>query len=151
MRTRRPGFQHHHILPVSLLNRPQIGGFLGELRGHGFTLADRQRNCLWLPSVEAIALVNGHALHRGPHPHYTDVVAARVERLRGRAGRGDLDQPATIARLARLQNAMTRVLTGHGPRLLTLNRHDPLRLFADYAALDDAITRMLSQPTVRAT
>lgn len=39
---------------------------------------------------------------------------------------------------------MARLLTGAGPRNMQLNRRDPMRCFADYSYLDDALTRMLS-------
>lgn len=40
---------------------------------------------------------------------------------------------------------MARMLSGPGPRLLQLNRRDPLRAFGDYSYLDAAITRMFAQ------
>lgn len=137
------GYQHHHLLPLSLLNRQQIGDFLLQVQSAGLCLRDRRRNCLWLPADERLALATGRALHRGPHPHYTDVVAGRVERIRQRwrqGGQGDVRD--SMERLVRLQEVMSRILLAPGPRLLHLNRRDPMRAFADYAYLDDAISRL---------
>jgi hypothetical protein len=42
-------------------------------------------------------------------------------------------------RLIRLQRALAAILAGDAPRLILLNRRDPMHLFADYGALDAAI------------
>lgn len=131
------GWQCHHLLPLSLGRRPQIGDFLTSLAPHGLSLTDRTHNCLLLPSQEQLAVASGLALHRGPHPRYTDVLAARIDAERQRR----LPAPVSAMRLARLQRVMVRVLAGRGPRLFLLNRRDPMRLFADYGALDAAIAR----------
>lgn len=142
---RRARYQHHHLLPLALLRRPQLAAFLeGRCR-----LTDRRSNCIWLPANEALAARSGSALHRGPHPQYTDIVAHRVDRIRQASdagtgdlcGQGDVGDRAII-RLNRLQRVLARVLLGDGPRLLHLNRKDPLRLFADYSYLDRAIDQL---------
>ncbi|MEK6541168.1 MAG: AHH domain-containing protein [Pseudomonadota bacterium] len=138
--TAKPIFQHHHLLPLSLIKRRQIGIYLARMEQFGIRLTDRATNCQWLPANEATAFAVGHAMHRGPHPRYTDVVAHRVERIRQRGE----DNAAAVARLRRLQRAMARLLTGVGPRNMQLNRRDPMRCFADYSYLDDALTRMFS-------
>ena len=136
-----PGYQHHHLLPLALGRHSQIGQFLGSLAPVGFRLTDREGNCLWLPAQERLSWRTGAALHRGPHPRYTDVVASRVERIR----RGSEGLPASqrdlaaLRRLRRLQRTLTHILSGTGPRLVQLNRRDPLRLFDDYSQLDAAI------------
>lgn len=137
--TARPQFQHHHLLPLSLLHRKQIGAFLLDMEDYGLRLTSRVDNILRLPADEETAFALGQAMHRGPHPHYNDLVASRIERIRQRGGNG----AQSVARLLGLQNAMRRVLTGHGPRLIQLNRRDPMRCFADYSYLDDALSRML--------
>ena len=147
----RGAFQHHHLPPLSLLNRPQFSGFLRQLHWHGLKLTDRAGNCLWLPADEGVAYRLGQALHRGPHPRYTSVVASRVERIR-RGFAAASASPASqwvaredaAVRLTRLQRVMTHILAGPGPRLLQLNRRDPMRCFADCSYLDDAISRMFS-------
>lgn len=136
----RPRFQHHHLLPLSLARREQIGNFLKQLEPHGLRLTDRVTNCQWLPADETTAPIVGQAMHRGPHPRYTDVVAARVERIRQRQPSAD----KAVDHLHQLQRAMARMLAGRGPRLMQLNRRDPMRCFADYSYLDDALTRMIS-------
>lgn len=138
-----PSYQHHHVLPLALHRRGQIGSFLRGLGAVGFRIEDARSNCLWLPAQEALAWHSGAALHRGPHPRYTDFVASRVERIRvrsaGSAGSDADDARAAVARLVRLQRALARALIGDGPRLVPLNRRDPMRLFDDYSYLDSAI------------
>ncbi len=82
-------------------------------------------------------------MHRGPHPRYTAVVTARVERIRALHYSHRHDAGDAVARLHRLQRALGAVLAGPAPRLIQLNRRDPMRLFADYSALDAAIDAMI--------
>lgn len=134
-----PSFQQHHLIPVSVGRKPQIGHFLTGLHLAGFHIEDAATNLVALPADEETAAASGAAMHRGPHPRYTAVVTARVERIRAlhyRHGRGSGD---AVARLHRLQRALQAVLAGKAPRLIALNRRDPMRLFADYSALDAAI------------
>ena len=139
----RSSFQQHHLIPVSVGRRPQIGHFLIGLHLAGFHIEDAATNLIALPADEETAAASGAAMHRGPHPRYTEVVTARVERIRAlhyrhRRGSGD-----AVARLHRLQRALEAVLAGKAPRLIQLNRRDPMRLFTDYSALDAAIDAML--------
>jgi hypothetical protein len=138
----RPGFQHHHLLPLALNRRAQIRQFLETLHNNGFRLTDRQTNCLWLPAQESLSWRTGAALHRGPHPRYSDVVIARIDRIRIGSLRlpPGLSEAMAVRRLRRLQRALAYILSGAGPRLVQLNRRDPLRLFEDYSQLDAAIS-----------
>ena len=139
-------YQHHHLIPVAVGRRPQIGRFLVGLHLAGFHIEDRASNLILLPADEATAAGNGQTMHRGPHPHYTAIVTARVERIRALHYRDDRTTPDAVARLHRLQRSLRAVLSGSSPRLLQLNRRDPMRLFADYSALDAAI-EALSGPS----
>ena len=64
------------------MQRAQMAAMFEELRGEGFALQHFGRNGLMLPASEPAALRSGHALHRGPHHGYSEVVAARVETIR---------------------------------------------------------------------
>ncbi len=132
-------YQQHHLIPVAVGRRPQVGRFLAGLHIAGFHIEDATSNLVALPADEATAARCGAAMHRGPHPRYTAVVAARVERIRALHYRHRHEASETVARLHRLQRALRAVLAGRAPRLIQLNRHDPMRLFADYSALDAAI------------
>jgi A nuclease family of the HNH/ENDO VII superfamily with conserved AHH len=132
-------YQRHHLIPASTARRAQIGRFLTGLHLSGFHIEDPARNFVILPSDELTAARCGQAMHRGPHPHYCAVVVARVERLRSLHYREQRSAADSAARLGRLQLALRSVLAGDAPRLLTLNRRDPMRLFADYSVLDAAI------------
>lgn len=142
-----PGFQRHHLIPVALLGRAQMTAMFDALRPQGFALNRFDRNGLVLPACERAALCSGHALHRGPHHGYSDVLAARVEHIRVHfAGQAPVDltlaRRTAIMRLCLLQDVMRRALTdGHGGGFW-LNRRDPMRLFADRPYLDEAIDRL---------
>lgn len=136
---RHHGWQCHHLLPRSLARHRQLSAWLASIEGTGPVLSARRENILWLPATEAIAAATGMALHRGPHPAYNDVVAARLERVRSSSA----DASVARDRIARLQRALTATLSGEVPSTLRLNRHDPMRLFVDYSGLDDAISVLL--------
>ncbi len=148
----RAGFQRHHLVPIALLQRPQMAAMFEQLRDEGFALQHFGRNGLVLPACEQVAMLSGHALHRGPHHGYSDVIAARVEQVRAhfaiqaladiRAAR----RTATM-RLCLLQDAMRRALTDRHGGTFWLNRRDPMRLFLDRPYLDDAIDRMFGMVT----
>ncbi|WP_447763057.1 AHH domain-containing protein [Sphingopyxis panaciterrae] len=141
------GFQRHHLIPIALLRRPQMVAMFDHLQREGFALENFRCNGLMLP---AMALRLGHALHRGPHHGYSDVVAARVERIRVHfvsQAPGDLDaaRRTAVMRLRLLQDVMQRALTDRHRAGFWLNRRDPMRLFADRPYLDDAIDRLFGQ------
>jgi hypothetical protein len=142
-------WQLHHLLPRSLLARGQIGRFVTGLGICGFHLEDRDTNLLALPANEATAAAAGTAMHRGPHPRYTAVVIARVERVRVLHQRSHIGARQAARRLARLQRALASILAGSAPRLILLNRRDPMRLFADYDAFDAAIDAGLASQAQR--
>lgn len=146
----RKGFQRHHLVPVALLRRPQMAAMFERLEPEGFSLHRFDRNGLMLPACEKMALWSGHALHRGPHGDYNDVMTARIEQIRLHFA---LHAPANIVaasrvatmRLALLQDALRRALTDRHRGAFRLNRRDPMRLFADRPYLDEAIDRMFGK------
>ncbi len=144
------GFQRHHVIPVALLRQPQMATMFEQLRGEGFTLDRFDRNGLVLPACETAALLSGHALHRGPHQGYSDVLAARVEQIRSHFAlhaatdlRG-ARRTATM-RLRLLQDATRRALTDRRGAGFWLNRRDPMRLFVDRPYLDEAIEKLFGE------
>lgn len=144
------GFQRHHLIPIALLRRSQMAAMFDHLQREGFALENFGCNGLMLPGCEPMALRLGHALHRGPHHGCSDVVAARVERIRVHfvmQAPGDLDAARRTAamRLRLLQDVMRRALTDRHRAGFWLNRRDPMRLFADRPYLDDAIDRLFGQ------
>lgn len=143
----RTGFQRHHLIPIALLHRPQMAAMLEQLRGEGFALAHFGRNGLMLPACEPAALRSGHALHRGPHHGYSDVLAARVETIRAHfALHAAADLRAAlrtaVMRLRLLQDTTRRALTDRHGAGFWLNRRDPMRLFVDRPYLDEAIEKL---------
>jgi hypothetical protein len=143
------GYQRHHLIPVALLQRPQMAAMFAQLHGEGFALHRFELNGLLLPAKERLALVSGHALHRGPHQAYSDVVAARVEQIHAHHALQAAREPAAAgrvaaARLRLLQTVLRQSLTDRHGMAFWLNRRDPMRLFADRPYLDDAIDRLFS-------
>jgi len=141
------GFQRHHLIPVSLMQRPQMAAMFEQLRGEGFALHHFGRNGLMLPACEPAALRSGHALHRGPHRGYSDVVAARVEAIRVHFALQAPVDPGTarrtaVMRLRLLQDTTRRALTDRHGGGFWLNRRDPMRLFVDRPYLDEAIDKL---------
>lgn len=141
------GFQRHHLIPISLLHRPQMAAMFDQLQIENFALQHFGRNGLMLPACEPVALRSGHALHRGPHHGYSDVVAARVERIRAHfAVQAPADmrlaRRTAVKRLRLLQDATRRALTDRHGAGFWLNRRDPMRLFVDRPYLDAAIDKL---------
>ena len=137
------GFQRHHLIPLELTRRAQLAAMFAVLECDGLRLGRFAENGLHLPSREVEAAALGHALHRGPHPAYTDVVAARLEAIRAGACLGRAEgRWATVDRIRTLQAALRRALTDRHRQHLWLNRRDPMRIFADRAYLDAAIAAM---------
>lgn len=131
-----------------------MAAMFDALQAEGFALEHFHHNGLILPACEPAALLSGHALHRGPHQGYSDVVGARVEQIRGHFAlhaSADLGAARRIAamRLRLLQDATRRALTDRHGAGFWLNRRDPMRLFVDRPYLDDAIARLFGgQDTV---
>lgn len=145
----RAGYQRHHILPASFGNRLQFGVMLSRLARYGFDLGSFPHNGLLLPADERLVWDSGAALHRGPHHGYTDVMAARTDRICSDYLRDASANEAAAARTAMfrlhlLQNAARRALTDRHRLGFRLNRRDPMRLFLDRPYLDDAITALFA-------
>lgn len=146
----RNGFQRHHLIPIALLQRSQMTAMFEQLHGEGFALQHFGRNGLMLPSCEPVALRFGHALHRGPHHDYSDVITARVETIRAHfASLAPVDLRAArrtaVMRLRLLQDTTRRALTDRHGAGFWLNRRDPMRLFADRPYLDEAIDKLFGR------
>ena len=118
-----------------------------QLHAESFALQHFGRNGLMLPACEPVALRSGHALHRGPHHGYSDVVAARVEGIRAHfALQAPTDvqmaRRTAVMRLRLLQDTTRRALTDRHGAGFWLNRRDPMRLFVDRPYLDAAIDKL---------
>ncbi|RYD42393.1 MAG: hypothetical protein EOP63_13035 [Sphingomonadales bacterium] len=143
----RTGFQRHHLIPIALLQRAQMNAMFEQLHGEGFALQHFGRNGLMLPACERAALRSGHALHRGPHHGYSEVIAARVETIRAHFALQAPHSPrmarrTAVMRLRLLQDTTRGALTDRHGAGFWLNRRDPMRLFVDRPYLDDAIDKL---------
>ena len=135
-----PGMQRHHILPRQLLTLGQFETLIEEAGGARVIMGDFRTNGLLLPASEKAASRYGLPLHRGPHPHYNEIVSERVAAVESHwhvarkrcASRAASD---ALCRLHLLQGALRRRLL-HESRPLVLNRRDPLGKGQDFSALD---------------
>ena len=129
-----------------------MAAMFDALQAEGFALDNFRRNGLLLPACEGAALLSGHALHRGPHQGYSDVVASRVEQVRRHfSTHAPVNLPSArhtaVMRLRLLQDTTRRALTDRHGAGFWLNRRDPMRLFVDRPYLDDAIARLFGGAT----
>lgn len=139
----RPGFQRHHLIPLGIIKRAQFRQFLDALHGDAFILYRFARNGLQLPENERLAAALGHAMHRGPHPAYSEVVAARLEYIRQSTNlESKNDCLSSVDRIRTLQDALRRALTDRHGHRFWLNHRDPMRIFSDRPYLDDAISAL---------
>lgn len=124
----RPGWQRHHLIPIELIYRNQFGALFARLQTLGFVVHDFCYNGMMLPANEPDAIRYSLPLHRGPHPHYTDLTAEAVEAVRaGLVGDPSIgDMHRALARIRRLQMTLQRSLTNgsRDPRF-ALSRRDP--------------------------
>ena len=129
-----------------------MAAMFDALQVEGFALEHFGRNGVMLPACEPAALLSGHALHRGPHQGYSDVVASRVEQVRRHfSAHAPVDlgsaRRTAVMRLRLLQDTTRRALTDRHGAGFWLNRRDPMRLFIDRPYLDDAIARLFGCAT----
>lgn len=132
----RHGFQKHHLIPLSMRRYKEFGTLLSiaDIRLDNFSY-----NGLLLPAQEQIALRSGLPLHRGPHPHYSALVAERLFMIWKTAKK---QRPYIMAqRLMLMQRALKRTLQSHKAlrKPIILNRRDPLNSNVDYSHIDMAI------------
>ncbi len=151
----RPGFQRHHLIPLSVRNSPQFSAFFDGLLVHGFSLNDFCSNGQYLPATPALALRSGWALHRGPHRRYSEVVRARIEtirieHIRMRRDGQRMAADVTIFRLRLVQSAMRIALTRKRVPGLVLHQRDPMHLFDRYDFLDAMIAEAMRAPAPEA-
>lgn len=141
----RQGFQKHHLIPLSMRRYRELHKLLlmANIRLDNFT-----HNGLLLPSRENIAYDLGLPLHRGPHPHYSDLVAQRLFMVWQTA---KYHQPNHAAqRLKLLQRALKRSLCSNQKlrKPLILNRRDPLNSNIDFSHIDMAIDILWAETEV---
>lgn len=119
------GYQRHHLIPVEVIRHPAFATLFALVSQVGFSPHDFASNGVCLPACERMAIRTGLPLHRGPHPHYTQLVGEQVSVLSRDL---TLDGPsvaiALMIRLGHLQGSLRRSL-GQANSSLWLNRRDP--------------------------
>lgn len=81
MRYRIDGFQCHHLIPTQLIEKRAFSKLFESLGVLGFDSQDFETNGMHLPCTEKTALAFQKPMHRGPHPHYNQVVADHISPL----------------------------------------------------------------------
>jgi hypothetical protein len=136
-----PGLQKHHILPVQLRSRPPFDRMLSAIPDESGFFDDFRRNGLLLPCRETVVRRIALPLHRGPHPHYSDMVAERLGQIEGSWGRTRLRDPRAAdmeaaMRLDLLRRALKRMILDVRRRRIRLNRRDPFAMADEFSDLD---------------
>ena len=134
------GLQRHHLLPRQLLDRHCFAPLIAALGPERIGFDDFRRNGLLLPASDDAAVRMALPLHRGPHRDYNALVFERVGEIETRWSKcrirvSDISVREALAGLAALQATLRRQLLSQR-RELQLNRRDPVRPAADFAALD---------------
>lgn len=149
------GMQRHHLLPRALGRASAFLPLFEALGAARLGLDDFRANGLLLPACESRAALTLLPLHRGPHHHYTQMVAERVGQiearwamLRNRAPEIALNE--ALMRLALLQAALRRRLLLQGQRRFRLNRWDTLGERIDFTALDAMADALWAATPLRA-
>lgn len=144
-RNYRPNYHRHHLIPRQAATQPSLVSIFKDLSRRGFDLDNFHTNGILLPCNEEEAIKSKRALHRGPHPHYNDVVISRMvaisklsEGIQSRDRRSEF-----IAFKAHLlQRGLRRGLNGDDCWSLKLNARDPLRSGADFDQIDIRIDQL---------
>ncbi|MDT0575075.1 AHH domain-containing protein [Croceicoccus sp. F390] len=137
----KPGWQKHHLLPRQLQKLKNLRPFWMVMKAQGVGFEDFTTNGVLLPGTESHAAEQKLPLHRGPHRHYTDVVAERVAVIEKNWSQR---RPACVLqadrdaaeRLFLLQLALRRRLCSAAGPPVTLNRKDPVAQGVDFSTLD---------------
>ncbi len=139
-------YQRHHLIPL------QIGSDIGAqlnivtLGPSSYLLNDFHANGIVLPGDERTAIRDRLPMHRGPHPHYTELVAKRVRHIVKNSrskSRVNFDEQLIYFRLRILQNGLRRMLSKRHQPLL-LNKRDPMAMHIDFSVLESEIKELIS-------
>ncbi len=137
-----PHYQRHHLIPLQAGTISDLRGPLNEMASGGFDFDDFERNGVLLPSDEKLALQTGRPLHRGPHPHYNELVIERLFLIKQLGARIENTSKRRVffhLRMRLLQAALRRALVGSALPVFRLNKKDPGLSSAAFADLDSCV------------
>lgn len=138
----RAGYQRHHLIPVEVVRHPAFAKIFAAVSRIGFNPHDFASNGVCLPACEAMAICTGLPLHRGPHPHYTQLVSEQVAFLaRGVPVDSASGPMALMVGLSHLQGSLRRSLD-RSNSILWLNRRDPRHGTGRLLAFDDDLRQL---------
>lgn len=147
----RSDLQRHHLIPVQFRTNWPFSTLLAAMEGCAPGFDDFRTNGMLLPCEETAVLRTGLPLHRGPHHHYSQLVAERLGSIEASWQRDRRERGAAAAlvtarwRIRLLQDALRKRLL-KTTRPITLNRRDPRVAAVDYSKLD-AMVEALWQAT----
>ncbi len=135
-----PQLQRHHLLPRQLLGERAFRRMFAAIGVQRIGFDDFRANGLLLPATDRATLRMGMPLHRGPHPHYNQVVIERVGSIerqwaKDRPGMQLSARRDALFRLRLLQSGLRQRLLRKRRRMI-LNRHDPIGSGLDFTTLD---------------
>lgn len=134
----KPGFQRHHIIPLEIVRKPYFRDIFDRVRWVGFNPNDFETNGMWLPATEELALQVNLAMHRGPHPQYSELVSDWISHLtRSRARHPEELNNLLLMLRDKLRNMLIR-----RPSHVHLNRNDPLRVRTGFLNIDDGVGKL---------
>jgi hypothetical protein len=134
----KPGFQRHHLIPLEIVRKPHFRDLFNTVRSKGFNPNDFRTNGMWLPATEELTVEYGLAMHRGPHPQYSELVSDWIAQL----ARAQLRHPVELNHLLLLLQRRLRKFLTNRPSYFLLNRNDPLRARAGFSSVDDDIDKL---------
>jgi A nuclease family of the HNH/ENDO VII superfamily with conserved AHH len=135
-------FHKHHLIPVAIFNSQAFQPLFSRIRCIGFDPQDFATNGIWLPCTELMAIHTSLPLHRGPHPHYNDLVSECVAAVSGTLFGNEIP-PQNVIKTAkeihRLQGRLRRELVWRNPQY-NLSSRDPRHGISGFTTLERDIT-----------
>jgi A nuclease family of the HNH/ENDO VII superfamily with conserved AHH len=119
------GFNCHHLIPRQVVEARSFARFFGNLRSEGFDADDFISNGMHLPSTEKLALIFKLPMHRGPHPHYNELVATHGSDI------ARLKPSVAMGQIADLQKRLRGSLRTFGSYEIALARNPMAAVMAD--------------------
>lgn len=136
----KPGFQRHHLIPLEIVRKPHFRDLFNTVRSKGFNPNDFRTNGMWLPATEELTVEYGLAMHRGPHPQYSELVSDWIAQLTHAKNH----HPQELKHFLLLLQRRLRHFLKMRPSCVLLNRNDPLSLRKGFCSIDDGIDRLWS-------
>ena len=140
-RERIYGFQKHHLIPAQIFQSPSFAKLFSKAQKCGVDLRDFRTNGIYLPGTEKLAVKSQRPLHRGPHPHYNQMVAERLCAIERSNKHYENEASYLGLRISNTQRALHKMLSNK-PCKIILNKRDPLSRSVDFTHLEADVDRL---------